>query len=122
MGHIGIDMLVQKLGITIYFTSEDNSYGIIDQKWMNGEEMSIGTKFGTSKTIKIRPESRTMLVETSMCGQDHHYKCYGYKLISTMEKVRLKLFFLSKVFIYFQLLFLSVNCLDIFLRLNPKFD
>ena len=97
LGHIGIDTLVQKLGITIYFTSEDNSYGIIDQKWMNGEEMSIGTKFGTSKTIKIRPESRTMLVETSKCGEDHHYKCYGYKLISTMEKVKLKSSFLSKV-------------------------
>ena len=93
MGHIGIDTLVQKLGITIYFTSEDNSYGIIDQKWMNGEEMSIRTKFGTSKTIKIRPESHTMLVETSKCGEDHHYKCYGYKLISKMGEVKIILSF-----------------------------
>ena len=49
--------------------------------------MNIGTKFGTSKTIKIRPEMRTLLVETSKCGEEHHYKCYGSKLISEMDKV-----------------------------------
>ena len=59
---------------------------------MNGEEMNIDTKFGTSKTIKIRPEIRTLLVETSKCGEEHYYKCYGSKLISKIDKVMLNLY------------------------------
>ena len=49
--------------------------------------MNIDTKFGTSKTIKIRPEKRTLLVEKSKCGEVHHYKCYGSMLISKMDQV-----------------------------------
>ena len=76
---------------------------------MNGEEMNIGTKFGTSKTIKIRPEMRTLLVETSKCGEEHHYKCYGSKLISEMDKVK---YFLS--LISFKLLGLFIIALVVF--------
>ena len=90
-GSTDVNELVKNQGITIYFTSEENSYGIIDQKWMNGEEMNIDTKFGTSKTIKIRPKIETLLVETSRCVKEHYYKCYGSKLISEMDKVKLNL-------------------------------
>ena len=49
---------------------------------MNGEEMNIDTTFGTSKTIKLRPEMRTLLVETSRCREVPYYNCYGSMLIS----------------------------------------
>ena len=49
---------------------------------MNGEEMNMETKFGTSKTIKLRPEMRTLLVETSRCREVPYYNCYGSMLIS----------------------------------------
>ena len=64
---------------------------------MNGEEMNIDTKFGTSKTIKIRPEMRTLLVETSKCGKEPYYTCYGSKLISQIDKVRLNLLFFDLI-------------------------
>ena len=58
---------------------------------MNGEEMNIDTKFGTSKTIKIRPEMRTLLVETSRCREVPYYNCYGSMLMSQLEKVKVTL-------------------------------
>ena len=56
---------------------------------MNGEEMNIDTNFGTSKIIKIRPEMRTLLVETSRCREVPYYNCYGSMLISQIvDKVQ----------------------------------
>ena len=73
---------ITKYKAQFYFTSEANSYGFINNEWMEGNVMAVsldGNK--NSKKIKIIPEKHTFLQSKSKCSeQGSYYECVGKKL------------------------------------------
>ena len=69
-------MLVQKLGITIYLTSEDNSYGLTFNKFMDGKVFSTQLIGGNSKEIDLSVEKNRNLE----CKKESFFEYVASKL------------------------------------------
>ena len=62
--------------LKLYFTSEENSYGIIANAWMDGKVMLVNLNKNSNIEISIRPESYIYLNEKFRCSNESFYKCY----------------------------------------------
>ena len=84
------NVLITKYKAQFYFTSEANSYGLINNEWMEGNVMAValdGNK--NSKKIKLIPERHTFLQPKSKCSEKgSYYECLGKKLAE--EDFRIK--------------------------------
>ena len=84
------NVLITKYKAQFYFTSEANSYGLINNEWMEGNVMAValdGNK--NSKKIKLIPERHTFLQPKSKCSEKgSYYECLGNKLAE--EDFRIK--------------------------------
>ena len=74
--------------LKIYFTSENNSYGIISNRWLDGEiwELDIN-ELDINKNIyyelDLKAEKHIRLKTTSQCIDEvSFYECYGARILS----------------------------------------
>ena len=67
--------------LKVYFTSEKNSYGIISNKWMDGNVMKTSIANNTYKSIKLNSVQHNNLP----CDHESYYEC-----ISRITAVTLK--------------------------------
>ena len=68
--------------LTIYFTSEQNAYGIMFSEWMDGEVLEFNIKNNVYTEISLRPERYIYLKAKSKCFDESFYECFGFKFIS----------------------------------------
>ena len=68
--------------LTIYFTSEQNAYGIVFSEWMDGEVLEFNIKNNVYTEISLRPERYIYLKAKSKCFDESFYECFGFKFLS----------------------------------------
>ena len=68
--------------LTIYFTSEQNAYGIMFSEWMDGEVLEFNIENNTYEEISLRPERYIFLKAKSKCFDESFYECFGLKFLS----------------------------------------
>ena len=68
--------------LTIYFTSEQNAYGIMFSEWMDGEVLEFNIENNAYEEISLRPERYIFLKAKSKCFDESFYECFGSKFLS----------------------------------------
>ena len=68
--------------IKIHVTSEQNSYGVIGFKWLNGKAATTQIEKGNFKIMDLKPEKYKYL---SPCSQESFYECFSKILGAQLE-------------------------------------
>ena len=58
-----------------YFTSGENSYGVVKGDWRNGEVLKIEIKRGNFKKIDLNVQKHVFLKSTTKCSDHTFYEC-----------------------------------------------
>lgn len=74
--------------ITLYFTSEENAYGITMKKWVDGKAFETDIEFGNYKRLDIYPTKYVYHDSThSKCNNNQSfYECFGTYLLKKENK------------------------------------
>ena len=67
--------------LKVYFTSEKNSYGIISNKWMDGNVMKTSIANNTYKSIKLNSVQHNNLP----CDHESYYECISRITAATLK-------------------------------------
>ena len=67
--------------VKLYFTSESNSFGIIGNRWQDGDEYDVTIPRNTRTDLNLRPIRYVFDKQKSLCRDISFYGCYISKLI-----------------------------------------
>ena len=68
--------------LKVYFTSEKNSYGIISDKWVDGNVMKTSIANNTHKTLKLNSVQHNNLP----CDHESYYECISRTIAGILKR------------------------------------
>ena len=68
-----------------YFTSEQNSYGVVSATWRNGKVVKMQIDKGIFKVIDLKQEKYNYLSTNSNCSNESFYECLEGLLATKVE-------------------------------------
>ena len=71
--------------IKLFFTSEKNSYGIIESQWRNGKIIRSQVNKDMGKVINLTPQQHNFLTIKSQCSSESYYECLAKRLNTTLN-------------------------------------
>ena len=71
----------------VYFTSEDNSYGVERYKFIDGKPLDLILRPNTYGSITLRPKMTKVLKEKSGCREESFYKLFQYEFVEEAKKL-----------------------------------
>ena len=70
--------------VKLYFTSKSNAFGIIGNRWLDGDEYDVTVSRNTKISIDLRPIRYIYDKQKSACRDISFYECYFSKLIGSI--------------------------------------
>ena len=70
--------------VKLYFTSKSNAFGIIGNRWLDGDEYDVTVSRNTKISLNLRPIRYIYDKQNSVCRDISFYECYSSKLIESI--------------------------------------
>ena len=66
--------------LKVFITSEGNAYGIVINRWMDGETLEVDISKSFLKQVSLRSKKTIQLKSISVCSEESFYQCFERKL------------------------------------------
>ena len=73
------------LFVKLFFSSEKNSYGVVESNWKNGKLRRSQVDKGMAKFMLLTPEQHNFIATKSVCSSESYYECLGRNLKLTLN-------------------------------------
>ena len=64
----------------VFITSEGNAYGVVINRWMDGETLEVDIPKSFLKQVSLRSKKTILLKSISVCSEESFYQCFERKL------------------------------------------
>ena len=71
--------------LEIFLTSENNAYGVVFNKWVNGKVIKLQIDKGIHKHIELRQQQYNYLEKNFKCSHEAYYECVSRHLVAKLN-------------------------------------